>query len=88
MRILLSLIALLSLVGPASAGTKFKTNLVPPPADCYGGLGVCLNNGASCNDVSGNSDCGGAGVSSKSAGRSGGGCGRRCALVQGRLFMV
>ena len=66
MRTLLTLIAVLGLVGPAAAGTKFKTNLVPTPADCFDGLGVCLNNGFSCLDVPGNSDCMASGLSPKS----------------------
>ncbi|MFN8601593.1 MAG: hypothetical protein U0842_14085 [Candidatus Binatia bacterium] len=66
MRALLSLTLLLALASSAAAGTKYKVNLVPTPADCFGGLGICLNNGNSCNDPEQNSDCTAPGLSPKS----------------------
>ena len=54
------------LASPAFAGTKLQLNVVPTPPDCFGGLGQCLNSGAGCADIIGNSDCVAVGLSSKS----------------------
>lgn len=54
------------LASPAFAGSKLQLNIVPTPPDCFGGLGQCLNSGAGCSDVIGNTDCVAVGVSSKS----------------------
>lgn len=59
-------LALVLLASPALAGTKLQFNVVPTPPDCFGGLGVCLNSGAGCGDIIGNSDCVAVGVSPKS----------------------
>lgn len=68
MRAVLSLTLLLALASSAAAaGTKYKVNLVPTPADCFGGLGICLNNGNMCNDPQFNSDCTGPALSTKSS---------------------
>lgn len=66
-RTLVTLVGLLGLAVQAGASTKYQTNLVPTPADCFGGLGVCLNNGASCNDPNNNSDCTASSISPRSS---------------------
>jgi hypothetical protein len=58
-------VALLFGATPVLAGTKIQLNIIPSPPDCYIG-GACLNSGASCFDVGGNSDCVVVGVSPKS----------------------
>jgi hypothetical protein len=54
------------LASPALAGSKLQLNIIPSPPDCFGGLGQCLNSGAGCSDVLGNTDCVPVGVSPKS----------------------
>src|SRR5215510_7720102 len=49
----------------ALAASKLQMNIVPSPPDCYIG-GACLNSGASCSDIGGNTDCVTAGVDPKS----------------------
>lgn len=65
MRANLSILFVLCTIGPAFAGSKLQMNILPSPPDCFSG-GACLNSGASCADVVGNSDCVAIGVSSKS----------------------
>ena len=59
-------LGVLLVASPAVAGSKLQLNVVPTPPDCFGGLGVCLNSGAGCGDIIGNTDCVAVGVSAKS----------------------
>ena len=61
----LSMVILACAAVPAFAGTKFQMNIIPSPPDCSI-TGTCLNSGAACADIGGNTDCVPAGVSSKS----------------------
>ena len=52
---------------PVLAGSKLQMNIVPTPPDCsVSAGGACLNSGASCGDIGGNTDCVAVGVSPKS----------------------
>ena len=62
LRTQLSVVIVLLTTAPAFAGnTKLQMNIVPSPADCSI-IGQCLNSGASCSDIGGNTDCVAAGV--------------------------
>ena len=60
----LSVIVVVCAAAPVFAGTKLQMNIIPSPADCS--FPGCLNSGAACADLGGNSDCVAVGVSSKS----------------------
>ena len=66
MRTRVMLLGVMLVATPAFAGSKLQLNIVPTPPDCFGGLGQCLNSGAGCGDVLGNTDCVAVGVSAKS----------------------
>ncbi len=66
-REVLSVLILLGAGTPVFAGSKLQLNIVPTPPDCSAAAGgACLNSGASCADIGGNSDCVAVGVSPKS----------------------
>ena len=67
LRVELLAVVLASVAVPAFAGTKIQLNIIPSPADCSLVAGpACLNSGAACGDIAGNTDCIAAGVSPKS----------------------
>src|SRR5262249_32651041 len=67
LRGVLAVATMLSAGTSVFAGGKMQLNIVPTPADCSAAAGgACLNTGASCGDIGGNTDCIAAGVSAKS----------------------
>lgn len=65
LRAQLSILIVLSATTPVFAGGQLQMNILPTPPDCFAG-GACLNSGATCIDIGGNSDCIAVGVSPKS----------------------
>ena len=66
-RKVLPILILLGAGTPVLAGLKLQLNVVPTPPDCSISAGsACLNSGAGCSDIAGNSDCVAVGVSPKS----------------------
>ncbi len=66
-RKVLPILVLLGAGAPVFAGLKLQLNIVPAPPDCSAAAGgACLNSGAGCSDIGGNTDCVAVGVSPKS----------------------